>query len=1205
MLNRIFSLSVMTILLIASGWSQETRGTIVGRVTDASGAVVPGADVKVVNQAMGTIVSLKTNPEGLYTAPLLLPGTYQVKVTATGFKTFVRSDIVLQIADRIEANASLEIGAAEQAVTVTGTTELLGTETASLGNVITASQIMHLPMSYGNPFLLMSLSTGTTFQGNARLDRPFEPTHIANFAMDGARGLQNDVTIDGSPATATANDREVIASYAPTPDMLAEFKVQTATFDASVGNTQGGVTNLGIKSGTNALHGTAYYAFQRKDFWANDFYNNKLRNPTPDFKFDRWGGTAGGPVWIPKLYNGKSKTFFFFGYEGIHDARPRNDSGTTPSVPTPDMKNGDFSALLRLGNNYQIYNPYTRRLVGANYVEDPFAGNIIPNQYWNTVGKNILDKYYPTPSSPGLSDFSSNMLRPELTEPLKYYTATGRLDHNIGDKQRLYGRYSQYLRSSNYDNYFGNVSTGTVFGFVSRNAVFDDTIILSPTTVLDLRYGYNRFIRSQDNNADSPGFDLTTLGFSTSYSSLIPADIRRFPRIDMTGYIGTGGTTGENRPVDTHSLAASLSKTVGAHALRTGMEFRAYRENDSFFSADQTGRFGFDATYTRGPQDNSTVAPGSLGQSVAALLMGIPSPTNPGANITTHVNIPASYAEQSTAWGFYVQDDWKVSQKLTLNLGLRWEFEGPLTERYNRSVAGFDPNYVPPFAAAAQAAYASSATTDQMIVPASQWAVKGGVTFAGVGGASRGLYNTPKKNLLPRFGFAYQLTSKTVLRGGFGMYQGFLGERRSDVVQSGFSQTTPFTAFAANGITIVRTLSNPFDSLLQPVGNALGGQTYVGQNVTYFNQNPLMPTMYRWQMDVQRQLPGGVLFELGYVGNKGIHQEIDKNINGLPDQYLSTLPTRDNSTTCTAGQGCGNGYVTGQVTNPFYGLTMPLGTPSTFTNTKITRQQLLLPFPQFGSITTTTNQGNSWYHSLQVRADKRLSKGLLVSANYTFSKTMQAIEYLNSGDMVPTRMISDQDSPHRLTMSWIYQFPFGKGRALLAGSHGVVERLVGGWEMTGAWGFSSGLAIPFTAVGSPPFNFMRTMVANNGDYFLSGDPGTAVLPLDQRTADRWFSTAPFVTLSTAQPANHLRVNPYRFAGLRGPRSNNIDLSVNKDTRIREGHVIRFSAQALNAFNHPMYAAPSVAFTNVAFGIPTGSTQQNYPRRLQLEIKYLF
>lgn len=1198
-LRRIVSLSAMVILLTAMGWSQETRGTIVGRVTDASGAVIPNADVQVLNQAMGTTVLLKTNAEGFYTAPLLLPGTYQVTISTAGFKKYVRSDIVLQVADRIDVSVILEVGTAEQAVTVTGTVELLGTETASLGNVITSAQIMRLPLSYGNPFLLMGLSSGTVSTGNTKLDRPFEPSHIANYAMDGTRGLRSDVTIDGAPATATANEGEVIASYVPPPDILAEFKVQTATFDAASGNTEGGVTNLSIKSGTNELHGTAYYGFQRKEFWANDFYNNKLGNERPDFRFDRWGGSAGGPVWFPKLYNGKNRTFFQMGYEGIHDSRPRYDQSSTPNVPTPDMKNGDFSALLKIGSQYQIYNPYTRRRSGTRFVEDPFSGNIIPPSLFNNVGKTLLDKYYPTPSSPqsAKADFTSNMLIPDLADKAKYYTVTGRIDHNIGDRQRLYGRYSQYIRHSTYNNYFNNPMTGNYFLFESQNVVFDDTIILSPTTLLDLRYGYNRFVRGSDGNQDAVGFDLTKLGFPASYNALIPESIRRFPRIDLSNYI-SNGVTGEYRPVDTHSIAVSLSKTVGTHAIRTGMEFRSYRETDGFFSNEQTGRYNFDATYTRGPQDNSPTAPSNIGQSVAALLMGLPSVSN------TYVRIAANYAEQSMTYGFYAQDDWKVTPKLTLNLGLRWEFETPLTERYDRSVVSFDPSYVPPFAGGAQAAYAKNASAINAL-PASQWAVKGGMTFAGVGGNPRGLYNTPKLNLLPRFGFAYQLRPLTVLRGGFGIYQGFLGERRGDVQQAGYTQNTPFSAFAADGTTITTTLSNPFTSLLQPAGNSLGGQTYVGQNITVFNQNPGMPTMYRWQMDVQHQLPGGVLFEVGYVGNKGVRIEIFKNVNGLPNQYLSTLPYRDNSTTCTAGQGCGNGYITAQVPNPFLGLTMPPGTPASFTSTTISRQQLLLPYPQFGSITSTTNQGYSWYHSMQFSVRKRLSKGLMVTGNYTYSKFMQATEYLNSGDFVPARMISDQDTPHRAAVSWIYELPFGKGRPLLANSSGLVERLVGGWEITGAWGFQSGFPINFPAPGSPTFGFGRTMTANNQDYFLIADPSLAVRPAGERTADRWFDTTPFVTASAAQPANHLRVNPYRFSGLRGPRTNNVDLSLTKDTRIREGHILRFSAQALNAFNHPLYGAPNVAYTNVAFGQAVASQQSNYQRRLQLELKYIF
>ncbi len=1157
--------------------AQETRGTIVGRVTDPSGALIPNADVQVANKAMGTTVALKTNADGIYTAPLLLPGMYRITVTAPGFKTFVRDNVELRVADRIEVNATLEVGAPEQSITITETVPLLGTETASMGNVITSQQIMDLPLSYGNPFALIGISSGTGFVGNPRLDRPFEPSHIANFTMNGTRGDRSDITLDGSPATATANPGEVIASYVPPTDILAEFKVQTATFDAAVGNTEGGVTNLSIKSGTNELHGTAYYTNTRKEFWANDFFNNRLGNPRPDFRFDRWGGSIGGPVWIPKLYNGKNKTFFEFGYEGIHDSRPRYDA-STPQVPTPAMKNGDFSALLQAGGpSFQIYNPFTRRAVaGGRFQEDPFPGNVIPSSLFNPVGQAILTKYYPAPTSPGNPDGTNNLLEPDLAERAKYYNYTIRIDHNIGDKQRLYGRYSTYIRNSDYNDYFHTPASGITFLFDSYNGVLDDTIILSPTMVLDVRYGYNRFIRGSDGNPAARGFDLTQIGMPSVYNTLIPASIRRFPRIDLSGYIGTG-FTGEYRPVDTHSFSAAATKTAGAHSVRFGMDWRAYRENDGFFSNDQTGRFTFDAAYTGGPLDNSPRPSTPLGLSAAALLLGVPT-----AGSGSYVSRTADYAEQSMTYGFYVQDDWKATQKLTLNLGLRYEFETPLTERYHRSVQNFYPNIAQPFAAAVLANYAANPAA-----PGVPIRVNGGLVYSTGGG----LYNTPKLGFMPRFGFAYQISKDTVLRGGFGMYNGFLGERRGDVIQTGFSRSTFFNPFAADNATIVNTLSNPFpEGILEPLGAAQGAQTAIGQNIAFFNQNPKPPTNYRWQLGIQHQFRGSLLVEAAYVGNKTVRAEITRNINGLPDQYLSRSPVRDNET---------NAYLTASVPNPFFGVDMPEGTPSSFLARTIARQQLLRPYPQFGAINTTTNEGYAWYHGLQLRAEKRFSHGLSLAGNYTYSKFMQATELLNAMDPKPTRMISDQDAPHRIAMSTIYQLPFGRGRRIFSHLGPVLDRIVGGWEATGIWTFQSGLPLAF---GS----YSTTALTNSNDFFFA-NAALAELPVDQRSPDRWFNPAAFVTAASAQPVSHLRVNPYRFPWLRGPRTNNVDLSVIKDTRITEKKTLRFSVQALNAFNHPLFAAPNTtAFTNTSqFGVVTSSIQGNYPRRLQMELKFIF
>src|SRR5215470_12055772 len=312
MQRRIFSLIAITLLLAAAGLAQDTRGAISGRVTDPSGAVISGAQVMVTNTAMGTRSAITTNSEGIYRAALLQPGMYQIEVTAAGFKKLVRNDIEVRVADRLDINMTMEIGASEQSITITAETPLLNSETASVGTVIDSKRVANLPLSYGNPFLLIGLTAGVTYNGSIRLDRPFEPTHIVNFSMGGTNGLLNDITIDGAPTTSRANALQVTASYVPPTDIVQEFKVQTATFDAQFGQTQGGVTNISIKSGTNQFHGTGYYSFQRPSFWANDFFLNKAGTPRPDFLFNRWGGSFSGPVRIPKVYNGKNKTFFLF-----------------------------------------------------------------------------------------------------------------------------------------------------------------------------------------------------------------------------------------------------------------------------------------------------------------------------------------------------------------------------------------------------------------------------------------------------------------------------------------------------------------------------------------------------------------------------------------------------------------------------------------------------------------------------------------------------------------------------------------------------------------------------------------------------------------------------------------------------------------------------------------------------------------------------
>lgn len=1186
-------LATCIVLPLVSCWTslaQESRGTIVGRVIDSSQAAIPDASVDVTNKAMGTKLSVKTNATGLYQAPYLIPGLYQVAVEVPGFKRFIRDNVAVQVNDRLELDITLEVGTAEQTVTVTAETPLLSTTTGSMGAVVDGRRISELPIPHGNPYFLIALAPGVTFARDARLDRPFEPTHIVGYAMDGTRANRSDVTLDGAPSTATANAGEVISSYVPPADIISEFRVQTATFDASFGQTEGGVTNISIKSGTNALHGTVNYTKMAPELFANDFFANANRIPRADLTYDRWGGTAGGPVYLPKLYDGRNRTFFMWGYEGIHEARPRNNG--TNTVPTVENKLGDFSALLNLNSNYQIYNPFTRRSIGGGrYQQDPFPGNIIPSSLINPVARNIL-AYFPDPLTPGNPDGTNNYSRSDLMERAKYYTHTVRIDHTLTEKQRIFVRGSVYRRDSTYNNYFDNLATGSLFQFLSRSFVGDHVYNLTPTVVMNVRYGYNRFIRVDAPNPESQGFDLTQLGFPAEYNNAISADIRRFPRLDFPGgtYQGTG-FGGDYRPNDTHSLNFTVQKAQGRHFIKSGMEFRAYRENSRPLGNDQTGRFSFDSTWTRGPLDNSPNSPAQLGQSFAAFLLGLPSGSN------SLLNRPAGYAEQSTSWGFFLHDDWTVNSKLTLNIGLRWEFEGALTERFNRSVRGFDVNAAQPFEAQARANYARNPTPE---IPPEQFNASGGLTFAGVNGLPRGLYNTPKRDLMPRFGLAYKLDDKTVLRAGYGIFFGFLGQRRSDVIQSGFTRATPFNASDDQGLTFSSTLSNPFpNGILEPLGAAQGAETFVGQAITFFNEDPRMPYMQRWQFGIQRELPAGFVTELNYVGNRGTNIEIQRNLNVTPQRYLSRSPVRDNQTI---------NYLSANLPNPFAGL-LPAGAIGVFTSTSIARERLLRPYPHFDTVTSTTYEGYSWYHSLQARIEKRFSKGYTLAANYTFSKFMQATELMVPDDLRPFEGISDMDYPHKVAVSGIYELPFGDRRRWLAGGNRVVSTLVGGWQISGMFTYQSGPPILWGATtGSSTFTGNNLTI---NSVIFNGDINDIRLSGSERSLSRWFNTDAGFERNSAQQldtARQIRTFPLRFGFLRGDNISNFDLALFKNARVAEGKEIQLKGEFLNAFNHPQFPTPAGnAFNpaNQTFGQIVASNQANYPRRIQLSLRFLF
>lgn len=1217
--THLFAMLVSMLMILFSSGSlhaQEARGRITGAVADSNKASVPGASVSIIDATRGTTIALTTNDDGLFQAPYLLPGTYQVVVEIAGFKKYIQDGVLVQINETRDLDIVLEVGGTQETVTVTSEGSQLSTADANLGQTVDAKRIAELPLVHGDPYTLMGLSPGATYTGSTRLDRPFEPTHIIGYAIDGTRGNRSDLLIDGAPSTATANANEVIASYVPPSDIVQEFKVQTATFDSQFGNTEGGVTSITIKSGQNDFHGSAYLWKEPGTWAANDYFGNARGQARPESFSNRFGGYFSGPVRIPKLYNGKDKTFFLFGYEGIRDSRPRFDAGASVFVPTEALRNGDFSCVPISATqpcaSVNIYDPLTR--VNTGTVQNPvytgqqFAGNKIPANRINPVARAILQQI----SAPKNSGLLGNIFDSTLTEVTQpYNNFTVRVDQNINSKNRMFVRGSWYNRFSIYNDYTATPYTGVNFIFASRQAVIDDVHTFNATTVLNVRYGYNRFIRAQDQEADAQGFDLTSLGFPAYFNNLTPEDIRRFPRIDFPANSVLGnGMSNEFRPVDSQTVSAVINKVLDKHSTKFGAEMRIYRENDNFSSNDQTGQFIFDNTYTRQASNGSTNADTSGLQALASFLLGYPTTVN-------YVR-RADYSEYSKTWGFFVQDDWRVNNKLTLNLGLRYEVESALIERQDKSVSAFDFGYTQPTQAAVQAKYATL-NDPQLKALLPQINVTGGLLFAGKD-TDRGVYQTPKNTFLPRAGFAYQWNDKTVLRGGFGLYAGFLGERRGDVVQAGYTQTTTgVLTVNANGAPLPYTLSTPLanTTVLEPVGNTLGRQTALGQAISFFNQNPDVSKQARFQIGVQRELPGGWVAEMSYVGNYGYNIEIVRNINALPLKYLNT----DNSR--TAAQVTNNTFLTGTVANPFAGLAEYRGT-SLF-NATIARSQLLRPFPNYGDILTTNNDGKSWYHAGQFRLEKRFSKGYTMQASYTWSKWLQATEYLNAADERPTKMISDQDSPHRFSVSAMYQLPFGKGKSFFTNANGVVNAIVGGWQLGGVYQMQTGFPIAFGA-------YNLTSAVTSGDLFYNG--GEISIPSDQRTTDHWFATSVFrsyldfpaylpagVTVATATPAqltaavtaattaatpvNHLRTLPFRFSNVRRDFINNVDLSLLKDILIKEGMKVQIRFELINAFNEPYFPAPVTGQTASNFGQISASNQDNYARRAQIGVKFLF
>ncbi len=1139
--------------------AQIVTASLGGTISDPSSAVVPNATVRIVNTSTGLQVHTITDSGGRYLFPSLPPGgPYSIYVQAAGFSTQERSGITLEVNQMARVDFTLQVGAATETVKVNAEAALVEATTAAQGQVINSRNILNLPLNARNAYSLVFLGPGV--EGTVGTGYNSE-----NISINGGRPGSSDILVDGIPASPPLVVPIQGFSVFPSVESVQEFKVQTNTYSAEFGRSGSGVINLIYKSGTNSLHGSAFEFVRNSDLDSNNFFSNRNGVGLPSFKRHQFGGSLGGPVDIPKVYKGKDKTFFFFAYEGLRQGAART---LTTTVPTAVQRAGDFSQTLNpAGQLIRVFDPLTTvpAASGSGFVRSPFPGNIIPANRINPVSANAI-KYYPLPNQPGNPFTGFNNYYAAATQVVSSNQIDAKVDENLSDTDRFFVRFSRRDLSQPVPQLFPSADFiaqgGDQQPQVSNSAAVDYTKTFSATDLLEVRFGFSR--TKLDFTSLSLGFNPTQLGLPSYIAA--NADYLLFPGIAPQSYytLGNAGSGDTRNPgFQTALLGVTNTRIFRGHTLHFGWEGRQLRTNDMESDAS-TGNYAFSNAITQGPNPN--VASSTAGNGIASMLLGIGN----GSMIINSKNA----ATQSIYYGAFVQDDWRVTQKLTLNLGLRYDLDMPETERYNR-MENLD----------------LAAPQTQLDALTGLTGLHGGTRFVGVDGHSRMLAPPQYANFGPRFGFAYQVDTNTVLRGGYGVFYGpSYRQAGVSLFNEGYGSTTPYTGAATPAGPFVY-LNNPFPTGLNlPAGNSLGLLTGLGSDVhgVILGDNHV-PYTENWDFDIQRQLPGNVLVDASYVGSHGVHLTMGQD----GDYYLNQL---------TPGALALGNQLQQSVSNPFYGI-IKTGPEA---NRTVPLSYLVAPYPQFdvlyGSYPTG---GYSIYHALQLKVEKRFSHGLNFLASYTAQKSIDdfsIIQNVGNGpdnnvnqniyDNKAERGVSSNDISQRLVISGIYQIPIGRGRWLGRNWNRGVNAFLGGWQMNGIASYQTGFPLTLLTQDTCNCGNHAERPNNNGQNPALSGPISARL-------NEYFNTSVF-----SQPAPFTFGNTGRtLPNVRGPGLQNIDFSLFKNFQPVEKLTIEFRAEAFNILNQVVFGMPNENLASNQFGVI--SSQANTPREIQLALKLIF
>lgn len=1226
-------------LLASSAHAQEARGAITGRVLDPQGGTVAGARLSVTNSQTNETRRGTSNATGYYEFSYLDPSAYIITVEMAGFKKLLRQGVTVSVGSRLDIDLTLEVGAVAETVEVTADIPLLETASASGGRVLDQKNLVNLPFSDLNPFALSALAPGMQWTGQPEYRRPFDNGGTSAFSTAGGVG-QNEYTVDGMTVTGTG--RRV--GFTPPSDSITEFKLETSNFDASQGFTSGASINVVSRGGTNQIHGSVFNQHWQQRWNATGHFARESWNAavaagtiSPDTpkqatgRSNNYGFQTSGPLFIPKIYDGRNKLFWSLTWNGIRQSKAETTAGElNRTVPSLAMRQGDFSELLAApdgARRFTIYDPRSTRQNGANVVRTPFPENrgvpVLNPMY------SFYSKLYPNPNNvPGLvtPEQTLNYLANGMPKDEIFDSIINRWDYVLNDKHRFNFRWQWNDRLANeydwtYETMKGLHSNGLTR--INKGGNFGWLFTLSASSILDVNVGISRF-EEGSRNLNRTAFGPKDVGLPdylqarAGANQVLPA--QDFDTIsDVSGaypVVGQIGTTSEIR--------AQMTTIKGSHTLKYGWQERRH-DWSGLGPGNSASNYSWRNVWTRaGNTDNVSL---NHAHDWASFMMGLPNGISIDTNDSVFFRTPRR--------AFYLQDDWRVSRKLRLSLGLRYEREGGMTERYNRAISGvFLSDAKLPFTDAVKAAYAANPVPQ---LPPSQFNPVGGTTYLGQNG-----YNSYTKGthiFLPKTGVVYSFTDKTVLRAGWGMYMDTLNPLNTRPDSFGYNQatTTPVSNDAgltfccgvgsAASIATGRTpINDPFPVRAngtrfdEPLQNQLGLIPRIGRGA---NTNTLpwdfRPALQqRWRIGVQHEVIRNTLLDISYNGAWS-EVPVNQRLDYLPSNFWATGSVRNQAV---------DDQLNGNVSNPFNISNLSalrtsdptlynyMAGQSFFTRTVMPLNQLLRPFGHLmggndgllgarPGLDWKQYQGYNRYHDLQLLVERRFIKGITTSFMYTFAKSQVADFYANQFDERPTERINNSVLPHRLAWTFIYETPFGKGRTYL--SSGFLSHLVGNWNVSWIYQRQSGPATDW---------------ANRFYYGDLDQLETIARSSETRSADirQWFDSSiayrgsgavpagfnGFDGRSSAQPGSyHVRVFPARTDAIRSDGIRNWDVKMERLFPIKpeRGIQARFSVDLLNATNHTNFAAPNTDPTNGNFGRVTG--QRGLPRVIQFNLRVEF